>query len=57
MKKKILYKKKKQIGHYVRTPYSFEDNLGIKLNIPLSIDFGQGILQMINQLKKDGEKN
>lgn len=57
VKKKILYKKKKQIGHYVRTPYSFEDNLGIKLNIPLSIDFGQGILQMINQLKKDGEKN
>ena len=55
--KKVIYKKKKQIGHYIRTPYSFEDHLGIKLNLPLSIDFGQGILQMIKELKKEGEKN
>ena len=37
-------------GHYVTTPYSYQPNLGRKYIPPLHVDFGQGILQLINDI-------
>ncbi len=37
-------------GHYVLTPYSFSPSIGVKLVNNPSIDFGQGLLECINQV-------
>lgn len=40
------------IGHYVRTPYSYQPKLGRKYIPPIHVDLGQGLLQMINEESK-----
>lgn len=43
-------------GHYVRTPYAFQPKLGRKYVPPMHIDLGQGLLQLIDEVKnKAGE--
>lgn len=39
------------VGHYVRTPYSYQPKLGRKYIPPMHVDLGQGLLQLINDLK------
>jgi len=40
-------------GHYIRTPYSYQPKLGRKYIPPMHVDLGQGILQLINELKEN----
>jgi UDP-glucose 4-epimerase len=37
-------------GHYSVTPYSFQPRVGRKLTTNLSVDMGQGILQILEQI-------
>ena len=39
-------------GHYIRTPYAYEPKLGRKYIPPMHVDLGQGIIQIINELKE-----
>lgn len=39
-------------GHYVRTPYAFQPRLGRKYSPPLHVDFGQGLLQLIEEIQQ-----
>jgi len=39
-------------GHYVRTPYSYQPKLGRKYVLPLHVDLGQGLLQLIDDVRK-----
>jgi len=48
---KIL--KKKQIGHYIRTPHAQQMKFTKKLVPNSYIDLGEGILQIINELNKN----
>ncbi|EQA36653.1 3-beta hydroxysteroid dehydrogenase/isomerase family protein [Leptospira inadai serovar Lyme str. 10] len=41
-----------QIGHYVRTPYSYQPKLGRKFIPPLHVDLGQGLLQLIDEVRR-----
>ena len=50
--KKIYFSKNKRITHYDITPYSFDDDLTYKLNSKLNIDLGQGILNLVKEIKK-----
>lgn len=50
--KKIYFSKNKRITHYDITPYAFDDDLTYKLNSKLNIDLGQGILNLIKDIKK-----
>ena len=43
----------KYVGHYVRTPYSYQPKLGRKYIPPMHVDLGQGLLQIINELDGD----
>ena len=43
-------------GHYIRTPYSYQPKLGKKFIPPLHVDLGQGLLQLIEEVRKDLEK-
>jgi UDP-glucose 4-epimerase len=37
-------------GHYIRTPYSYENKIGRKYISPMHVDLGQGLLQLIRQI-------
>ncbi len=39
-------------GHYVRTPYAYQPKLGRKYVLPMHIDFGQGLLQLIEEVRQ-----
>jgi UDP-glucose 4-epimerase len=53
---KIEYKKKSRTAwHYKITPYQIEEDSCYKLNLDNYIDFGKGLIDLINYLKK--EKN
>jgi UDP-glucose 4-epimerase len=41
-------------GHYTVTPYSFQPRVGRKLTTNLSVDMGQGILQILEELQREG---
>ena len=38
-------------GHYVRTPYSYQPKLGRKYIPPMHVDMGQGLLQLIEDIR------
>lgn len=38
-------------GHYVRTPYAYQPKLGRKYSPQLHIDLGQGLLQLIEEVR------
>lgn len=50
--KKIVFKKVNNEDHYEQTPYSYIPKLGMKYKPDTHVDFGQGILQLIDTLKK-----
>lgn len=40
-----------QPGHYTRTPYAYQPKLGRKYMPPLHVDLGQGLLQLIEEMR------
>ncbi len=40
-----------QPGHYVRTPYAYQPKLGRKYVLPMHVDLGQGLLQLIDVVR------
>lgn len=41
------------VGHYVRTPYAYQPKLGRKYIPPMHVDFGQGLIHVIGELKHE----
>lgn len=41
-----------QPGHYVRTPYAYQPKLGRKYVPPMHVDLGQGLLELIENVRK-----
>ncbi len=39
-------------GHYIRTPYAYQPKLGRKFILPMHVDLGQGLLQLIDNVRK-----
>jgi len=42
-------------GHYVRTPYAYQPRLGHTYTPPLHVDMGQGLLQLIDEVRSQLE--
>jgi UDP-glucose 4-epimerase len=42
--------------HYEFTPYSYSPKVGRKFTLPVHIDFGQGIIQLVEQITNELEK-
>lgn len=38
-------------GHYIRTPYAYQPKMGRKYTPPLHVDMGQGLLQLIEEVR------
>jgi UDP-glucose 4-epimerase len=51
IKKDIQFQDTSYVGHYIRTPYSYNEKVGKKYIPSMHVDLGQGILQMINEIK------
>jgi len=51
----LRFKSSKTAGHYVRTPYAFEPQIGLKYIPPSHIDLGRGLLELIECIA--GESN
>tara|TARA_A100001011_G_C14184019_1_gene788189 strand:+ start:231 stop:1100 length:870 start_codon:yes stop_codon:yes gene_type:complete len=50
IKSKINFKNKKYLGHYILTPYHYNPEKSEKLTLDSYIDFGEGILEVIDEL-------
>ena len=44
-------------GHYIRTPYAYQTRLGRKYVPSLHVDLGQGLLEMIGEIKASTQIN
>lgn len=42
-----------QVGHYVRTPYSYQPKIGRKYIAPMHVDLGQGLIQLITEIDNE----
>jgi UDP-glucose 4-epimerase len=49
----VNFKEAEHIGHYVRTPYAYQEDIGRKYMSPLHVDLGQGLLNLIKEIKKE----
>ena len=47
----VQFAEDKNIGHYIRTPYSYQPKLDRKYIPPMHVDLGQGLLQLIDILQ------
>ena len=56
LKEPIKFINNTKNGHYVRTPYSYQPKLGIKYSPNLHVDLGQGLLQLIVEIKNNLNK-
>jgi UDP-glucose 4-epimerase len=57
---KVEFIEKETVGHYVRTPYAYQPRLGRKYVPPLHVDLGQGLLQLIDEVRieqSDSQEN
>lgn len=45
-----------QEGHYIRTPYAYQSKISRKYIPSLHIDLGQGLLEMVTNMKNDNNK-
>jgi len=50
----VEFVEKDRPGHYVRTPYAHQFKLGRKYVLPMHVDLGQGLLQLIDEVRTPG---
>lgn len=48
----IEFRNESYAGHYVRTPYAYQPKLGRKYAPALHVDMGQGLLQLIDEIRR-----
>lgn len=48
----VEFLESEQLGHYIRTPYAYQPKLGRKYIPPMHVDLGQGLLQLIEDVKE-----
>jgi len=55
MGKKVIikYKENSNNSHYVMTPYSFEPDVPIRINLPIYVDISEGILDCLRIVDKE----
>lgn len=51
MRDAVRFVSGEQSGHYIRTPYAYQPKLGRKFVPPLHVDLGQGLMQLIEEVR------
>jgi UDP-glucose 4-epimerase len=50
----VEFEERDEPGHYVRTPYAYQPKLGKKYVPPMHVDLGQGLIQLIEEIRQKG---
>ena len=50
---KINYTPAEQHQHYIRTAYSFEAEIPLRINLPTYVDISEGILDCLREVQKE----
>lgn len=53
LKEKIIFKNKKILGHYVKTPFTYKPKYGKKLLLRKSLNFEKGLIKLVHEVKKE----
>lgn len=53
IKKEVQFENLPYAGHYIRTPYAYQTKLGRKYIPPMHVDLGQGLLELISEVKHE----
>lgn len=53
MEKEVTFENLDYAGHYIRTPYAYQNKLAKKFIPPVHVDLGQGLLQLIGYVQQD----
>ena len=48
----VEFRHGEQLGHYIRTPYAYQPKIGRKYVMPMHIDLGQGLLELIENVRR-----
>ncbi len=51
----VKFNESEHTGHYIRTPYAYQPKLGRKYVHPMHVDLGQGLLELIAEIKEKQE--
>lgn len=51
IEKDVEFENLPYVGHYIKTPYAYQTKLGRKFIPPMHVDLGQGLLQLITEIK------
>lgn len=54
---KIWYNPENNNPHYIRTPYAFERDVPVRINLQHYVDINEGILDCLNEVRKELERN
>ena len=52
-KGKIIFKNKKILGHYIKTPYTYKPKYGKKLSLKKNLNFTKSLISLVNEVKKE----
>ena len=52
MPQQVEFLESDHLGHYIRTPYAYQPKLGRKYVPPIHVDLGQGLLELIGEVRK-----
>ncbi len=52
----VRFIESKQSGHYIRTPYAYQAKFGRKYVPSMHVDLGQGLLELIAEIKQNGNQ-
>lgn len=55
MNDKVEFIESQYKGHYVRTPYAYQPKIGRKYVPPMHVDLGQGLVQLIEEVRQNME--
>lgn len=53
MSQAVEFIESEHAGHYIRTPYAYQTRLGRKYVPPMHVDLGQGLLELIGEMRNN----
>ena len=57
MNDKIEFIEAEYKGHYIRTPYTYQLEIGRKYTPRFHVDLGQGLIQLVDEIYKKTKRN
>tara|TARA_A100001015_G_scaffold194833_1_gene217221 strand:+ start:1168 stop:2043 length:876 start_codon:yes stop_codon:yes gene_type:complete len=53
IKENIIFKNKRVLGHYIKTPFTYKPKYGRKISLKKSLNFEKGLVGLVDEVKKE----